>query len=375
MSKLYAAISLLLLVGCRQSENVSVLSVDVEAELREEVSIFDVFSKVELVALESLQPLSNHVFSGELFVTSDGDCLYYLDEKTFKIHVFDMNGNYRHVIDKVGRGHGEYTMGYQLSFNDEDSLIEVLNPMGKILRYTQDSLHFHSELDMMGKGIPAMHEMCRVGESYIVLSKNMNDRFWGFDEGEDELYSYQYCVDEDYMNYQSPSFSFFVKDGIPHSFNSMDGEIFSFDLSAGSTNPVYRWDFGKYQAKLSDIEKNLSVREYHSMILDYSKNHLSPFINIKYHAGHLYASIVFDGQIYPYSLIYDLETGESLLFGKTKEGMWFLPELFVDGIMYKFVDYEFLPDYVNREILDPSSQLEYDKVLMQRGAAVIKYYS
>ena len=139
--------------------------------------------------------------------------------------------------------------------------------------------------------------------------------------------------------------------------------------------PVYRWDFGKYQAKLSDIEKNLSVREYHSKILDYSKNHLSPFINIKYHAGHLYASIVFDGQIYPYSLIYDLETGESLLFGKTKEGMWFLPELFVDGIMYKFVDYEFLPDYVNREILDPSSQLEYDKVLMQRGAAVIKYYS
>ena len=62
MSKLYAAISLLLLVGCRQSENVSVLSVDVEAELREEVSIFDVFSKVELVALESLQPLSNHSY-------------------------------------------------------------------------------------------------------------------------------------------------------------------------------------------------------------------------------------------------------------------------------------------------------------------------
>ncbi|HIT46357.1 MAG TPA: hypothetical protein IAC35_00700 [Candidatus Cryptobacteroides merdipullorum] len=42
-------------------------------------------------------------------------------------------------------------------------------------------------------------------------------------------------------------------------------------------------------------------------------------------------------------------------------------------MMYKFVDYDFLPEYVNREILDASSQAAYDKVLAEEGAAIVRY--
>ena len=81
--------------------------------------------------------------------------------------------------------------------------------------------------------------------------------------------------------------------------------------------------------------------------------------------------MVHNGEIH--TICHDLETGESLLFEKTVEGMSFLPELFRDGVMYKFVDYTFLPEYVNREILDASSQAAYDKVLAEEGAAIVRY--
>ena len=125
---------------------------------------------------------------------------------------------------------------------------------------------------------------------------------------------------------------------------------------------------------MSDIPENKSVTEYNEIMLEYSKTHLSPFINIKSYENTLYCSVVYDGQIYPYTIVYDLSTGESELFGKTKEGMWFLPELFVDGVMYKYIDAQFLPKYVNRGILDPDSRAAYDEILESGGSGVIKYY-
>ena len=94
-------------------------------------------------------------------------------------------------------------------------------------------------------------------------------------------------------------------------------------------------------------------------------------MEIKASGSRLFAEVAHNGKLH--TVYHDLETGESLLFEKTVEGMSFLPELFRDGVMYKFIDYTFLPEYVNREILDPVSQAAYDKVLAEEGAAIVRY--
>ena len=376
MKKLcFLLVFIIFLASCKdKTTDVDVLSIDVASDLATEPSIFDMFTKVELDVLSSPYPISNHVFSGEKYITSDGLDLYILDERNFSIQVFDMDGNFKLRADRVGRSHQEFTMGYQIGYNEDNCLIEVLNPMGKIMRYTPDSMSFDSVIDMTGKGLLAMHEFFRMGEEYVIHSRSIEDRYWCLDPEEEKISSFGYKVAKEFRNYFKPTFSFFRLRDKVCSFRSIDGEIFCFDKETGSIQTLYKWDLGNYQAKMSDIPENKSVREYDEIILEYSKTHLSPFLNIKSYESTLYCSVVYDGQIYPYTIVYDLSTGESELFGKTKEGMWFLPELFVDGVMYKYIDAQFLPKYVNREILDPDSRAAYDEILESGGSGVIKYY-
>ena len=56
--------------------------------------------------------------------------------------------------------------------------------------------------------------------------------------------------------------------------------------------------------------------------------------------------------------------------------MKFLPEIFdQDGKrMFKFIDSKYLPEYINRDILDARSKDAYDKVLEEEGSAIAIYY-
>ena len=66
--------------------------------------------------------------------------IYILDEYHYHVHVFDQQVNSVLFANKVGRGKGEY-------------------PMGKILQYSPITMEYKSELNRMGKGLIAMHEL------------------------------------------------------------------------------------------------------------------------------------------------------------------------------------------------------------------------
>ena len=90
------------------------------------------------------------------------------------------------------------------------------------------------------------------------------------------------------------------------------------------------------------------------------------------HKANIFSTVVFRNTIY--NLHYNTESQSYHFFERTIEDMSFLPELFVDGVMYKYIDAQFLPKYVNREILDPDSRAAYDEILESGGSGVIKYY-
>ena len=58
-------------------------------------------------------------------------------------------------------------MADQIYYNKDLDLIEILNPMGRIFRYTPDSLKFVSEVNYMGKGLLATHNYAQKGGAYI----------------------------------------------------------------------------------------------------------------------------------------------------------------------------------------------------------------
>lgn len=372
---IYLLLIFFILMGCSDPiEEIRTINVDIDNELQETVSIFDIFSKVELIELDDSHPVSNSVFSGEAFITMDSSYIYILDEYHYNVHVFDQQGHSVLFANKVGRGKGEYTMGYQIHYNSDIGMVEILNPMGKILQYSPITMEYKSELNRMGKGLMAMHEYHQFGDEYIILSKSIGDRFWLTGSSDDSIKSFGYIVPEEYGNYILPTYSFFELNGKPCAFRSYDGQIYVFDTTDYRMIPIISWNFGKYNCTLSDIPENKNTREYNEVILANSKGRVSPFLNIKACNDVLYVSLIFNGQIYPHTLYYDLKTGECSFFERTSEGMRFLPELFVDNVMYKFVDCAHLPEYINRNILDSDSQKHYDSILTGNGMGIIKYH-
>lgn len=348
------------------------VSVDADRLLNEDVSIFDIFSEVKVVSLDSRCPLSNTVYAGMSNLAFDGDFFYILDTKTSDICVFEEDGTLVSRADKTGRGPGEYVMADQLAYNPSVDAVEVLDPRGRIYRYSADSLEFESMLDFSGGCLPATHNFFIDGEKYILYSFSDEDKLWCLDTRDSSLFSYGYRPPEYLVKYVSAQSPFFEFDGRAAFFSTLDGLIYLFDDVSGGLVPYIGWNFGKYQGCLQDIPEYDSAREYDEFILDYSSRKLCPFIDMKCGGRKLFASVIYDyGKTY--TLYHDMDTGESRLFWKTREGMLFLPELFYDGEMYKYVDAANLPDYVSRGILDEGSQAAYDRVMAESGGAIVKY--
>ena len=79
------------------------VSVDADRLLNEKVSIFDIFSDVKVVSLDSRCPLSNTVYAGMSNLAFDGDFFYILDTKTSDICVFEEDGT---LVIARGTGSG-----------------------------------------------------------------------------------------------------------------------------------------------------------------------------------------------------------------------------------------------------------------------------
>ena len=363
---------LFFLFSCsRNNQDIETLAIDIEASRsNREVSIYDIFSKIEVIALDDTYLISNSIHTGEAYITFDGDNFYILDNSSYKVNVYTSDGRILYHSDKVGRGKGEYTMAYQIEYDPYDNKIEILNPMGKILRYNTDSLKFESELNFMGNPL-STHNFLHIKDSYILYSAREDDKLYSLDNKTREVKSYGYSPEEYLRKYISPQSPFFYINHDPCIFRPYDGTIFRFDVGKHTLEPIIKWDFRKYQCRLKDIPPDKSAREYHDFILKYSKKHIAAFTNIKSTKNRLFASVIFKGEIY--TLYYNTSQNNYFFFNETSEGIKFLPELFYNDIMYKYADSSSLPDFIKKELLDSHSQKEYDKIIKDDCSAIIKY--
>lgn len=369
---------MLLCVGCtnKSEENAKYkISIDISSLSEEQVSIYDIFSKVELVSLDNNHPVGNIVYTGVSNMAWDGSRFYILDFVTSKINIYDFEGRTLAHVNKIGRGPGEFTMASQIYYNQMQDRIEILNPMGRIFRYYTGSLKFDSELNFMGRGLSAVHNFIGRDDRYILCSNSINDQLWYLDATRDKLGNYDYRTPEYLLHYITPQSPLFEIGGLPCFFRPFDGLIYTLDLDSNKVIPFIEWDLGEAQCKMSDIPKDLSSHVSYDFILRNSKKKVSPFIDIKAIGSIVFASVIYDGGK-EYTLYHNLEKNETKFFYRTKEGMRFFPELFDEDrkCMFKFIDFTYLPEFINRDELDTASKAAYDKVLAENGSAIAIYY-
>lgn len=351
------------------------IKVEVDSLARESVSIFDIFSKVELVALDSEFPVGNIVYTGNSKITWDGSRFYILDAATSGINVYDSSGTLLMHTDKVGRGPGEFTMAGQIYYNKDLDRVEILNPMGRIFRYCPGNLKFDSEVNFMGNGLLATHNYIQARENYILYSSTIDDQLWNLDSGTGKLDKYDYTSPEHLRSYISPQSPFFEIGGLPCFFRPYDGLIYTFNMDSHRVIPFLEWDLGKRQCLAEDIPEDMQTHVSYDFIKENSRKTASPYIDIKAVGNTVFASVIYGGSK-EYMLCHDLDTEQTRFFYRTEEGMRFLPGIAdTEGKrMFKFIDFSYLPEFINRNILDDRSKTAYDRVLEEEGSAIAIYY-
>ena len=275
------AFCVIVLAGCSRQDDVHAeytIALDVDELLEDEVSIFDIFSDVDLICLDNTHPTSNFVNVGTSNIASDGEHIFILDWRDLSVRSYEMDGTLAVYSDKRGRGPGEYVAANQIAYNKELDKVEILCPMCRIFRYSPDSLKFDSVIDFSGQELLAAHNFWRSGDEYVLLVRSEKDKLWNLDSGSLELSSYGYRPPEHLDHYISAKMPFFEFAGKPCFFRTYDGLVYTFDVGGRRLVPYIEWDLGKYQCILEDIPEDEAALEGFDFVLENSRKRFSPFI-------------------------------------------------------------------------------------------------
>lgn len=355
-------------LGCRSGEG-DVPSSDgifIDITRDDEVSWKDLFSKIELVPLETRQDV--HLYNADKVLLSEGH-FYILDEKGSAVFIFTDEGKYVRKIQQVGRGPGEYLNICDMLINPHTNTIDILSPFGEVLSFDREG-NFVSRI-RLPKPPLAVHYFAVVDED-----------IFAFFSGTDSKRVFLYSQKADSIVYTDREIPPFISSKTylnpPHSvFTEFGGGTFYFEpfsndvfrVTADSLEKVYSWDFGRYNFHIHDLDPEASFQT-----------------NVEYLRAHTANAFLYnletDRQIYT-SVLFD-NKWKTILYDKNQESYHVFDEL-IEGVrlpwgrsfgqgFYFGISAPHASIFVSPEILDAHYQKIYQEIAIEDNPVIIMYY-
>jgi len=326
------------LFGCKNQ----IIPVCLDGVSEEVVSVYDPFESIDCISLEDT--LFSQLVPGGRYTCSFGDSLIAVLDlfSDYSIRVFDYNGLYKTRIARQGRGEGCYGLAYDLLFDEPSGLLVVLDPTGKIIRYSvSDDFAFHDELSFLGP-IKAAHNICKLSEdTYLLFSRSEKYQLYvaSFMSGKTVPIRYgkpDWLMFSPFMAAASPLYSF---GGKAHYFSGIDGEVFTVDEHG--MRPYIRWNLGEYQLREKALPAGKSGRYYQELFTKSSYRYATQFSAMQETDRFVFAEFAFCNQ--RNLLIYDKEAKDVRTFHRAEEGVRIPLGHFRGDTMYRIVS----PDYLH----------------------------
>ncbi len=363
------SISFLFIVYSCSEKQENKESIKVDLNNRNEVSIFSIFSKIEIIPLETNDSSLIKAISK---IIVDNDTLYILDNEMSKILVFNKSGNYLYSIDHKGRGPGEYTSTSDINVFDDDLFV---------LSSLDNKLYIYTKSGDLKKTI---HLPNIVGAYYSFVNINKDlIAFWTFDY-DNRLKIYSHSAGQ-MIHEHFPD-----KDNI---FTNIEMPIFPYDkyVSRVNNNTVYKitdhgdiiegykWDFGKLNNTHRMIKNAPKIKSQEDMIENIDKINSSKIINYYFiraggNARYIYTKL--NRKNRHFNIFYDKLHKKSIVFDQTIENVQLFPLFWSDNYMIGFI-----PDIIT-EIDDiiPDNILNEKNIQLKRNLSqfdnpiLVKYY-
>lgn len=342
------------LIGCEKQT----IPVSLDSVSEEKLSVYDYFESIACIPLEDT--LSSQLVPSGRYTCAFGDSLIAVLDlfSDYSIRVFDNGGHFKARIVRQGRGEGHYGLAYDLLFDEPTGLLVVLDPTGKIIRYSvSEDFAFQDELSFLGP-IKAAHNICKLSEdTYLLFSRSEKYQLYvaSFKSGKTVPIRYSkpdWLMFSPFMAAASPLYSF---GGKAHYFSGVDGEVFTVDEH--SMRPYIRWNLGYYQLREKSLPEGKSGRYYQELFTKSSYRYATQFSAMQETDRFIFAEFTFRTQ--RNMLIYDKETQAVRTFHRTEEGVRIPLGHFRGNTMYRIVSPDYLHLYLPPALMPSEKPLNH----------------
>ena len=225
--------------------NYNPMSVDIDA--RHKVSIFDVFERIELIPLETID---ESIFQRVSRLNYHDGVLYILDAGGGKILAFDSTGKFLFKIDDQGQGPNEYLHIADFEIIGHKNKMLVLDPIGRnLLEYDLNGMFVRRT--RLPEIIHAYRSLRYLGDDVIAfLTFDDNNRLKFYDRNQGNIFSEHLPVAV--RNMFDTSMGFLPKSNLLVrclAFNNNVYEVFP----DGTYSIAYTWDFGRLNNRITAI--------------------------------------------------------------------------------------------------------------------------
>lgn len=283
----------------------------VNLQQNKQVSIHDIFSKIDLIPIETnkdflVENVSKLIHKDELF--------YILDKNQKCIFIINEEGRLVRKLDRVGKGPGEYGDISDFEINPYTNNIEILSQWGIIYIYNLNcefidsyklpskirAVHFFTNIDSDLVAFYALFEK----KSIILYSKKASKIVDNFFEVPESLKG------SPLQGLRSPFLRFNEKTLF---FQGFTNNIYEFSKSKLKTR--YSWDFGKNNIDIKKIPKDGEVPQLVNYIL--SNEFVNSFFYNAENSEFISTRFVCGKECY--SIFFDKNQGETLVIKEFKE--------------------------------------------------------
>lgn len=246
-------------IGCKDNKynlNQNIATYNVNIEERQKISVFDLFSDIQVIPLETNK--ESLIAWGLPQIYKDN--IYILEDRRNIILCFDTEGKWLFNINNIGRGAQEYQSLQSLSFDRKNDYLLLHEFFGPIHEYTLNGEFIHK---YNCKDLPVTHYLEAINRDTLMLyDMHNNPKIHFYSRRENKVIKSLYK--ENKLVNSSPLF-YFYNDSL-YFLSSCYGNT-TYNLSDTKQEPAFHWDFGKYNYNVANIHiPNMTEKQWQGKV-------------------------------------------------------------------------------------------------------------
>ncbi|MDD4781810.1 MAG: 6-bladed beta-propeller [Tissierellia bacterium] len=351
-------------------------SIPIDLNRNDQISIFDVFSGIEIIPLETNENSLLTFLIGEPDkIVKYNDNFYFLDKPQDAIIIFNSEGKFQRKISQKGQGPNEYISIGDFNINRFTGNLEILSPEGRYVNiYGSDNIFIRRI--KLPRDLPVVHQFhLLIPDIYVFASYASDFKIFFYSVKDNKIIEGDYNLPE-WFNHKttfapaSRNPFYLYNDTV--CFNQIyNGDVFTLSPIDYDLLPRYSWDFGVNNFDPSILPEDETFDYYLELLKKISINYAILFQIYQENDEYYFTRFKFKNR-YKH-LILNKNTHEYLLFERFKEGGQCLPQWIDEDAIYTFVSPGFLHHIIDPSFLNEENQYKYSQIKEDDNPVIIKY--